>query len=264
MLKVSDWCFVGAICLILNVIVAFTIHFQAFNDVETTPNKRELFIQKVTRKVNFFMKPPMHSQRHLPSLVKIQKSENAFRKSRILHRTEKLTMDRHNNNNINMPKAELENFYSIVLNHKPTKLLPNAKRRNHEILNSTKLKKKGEEQYFLSHNLKDSEMRFNQFSENAKNNSKYIDSVLVSAEEFRNNPFIKTGNSLIDLYGNNDFRGEGEMGREVLLKEEEVEKGKGLLEKYNIHVLGSDRIALNRLIPDSRMHGYVELILPYE
>lgn len=57
----------------------------------------------------------------------------------------------------------------------------------------------------------------------------------------------------------------GEMGRGVVLAPEEKARGDAALRKYNVNVLASDLISLNRQVPDSRPKGYspVSLSFPF-
>ncbi|XP_059169601.1 polypeptide N-acetylgalactosaminyltransferase 1-like [Physella acuta] len=65
----------------------------------------------------------------------------------------------------------------------------------------------------------------------------------------------KTGNSLIDEYGNNNVSVDGEMGGEVKVKPQEKAEVKSAMEEYHVNTIASDRIPLNRLVPDSRPAG---------
>ena len=77
--------------------------------------------------------------------------------------------------------------------------------------------------------------------------------VEVSAEEFRQG--AKTGNSLIDDYGENDIRFAGEQGRGVVLTVNMKKQMDLIMETYRLNTLASDGIPLNRLVPDSRIDG---------
>ena len=92
------------------------------------------------------------------------------------------------------------------------------------------------------------------FSE-SKHSSKDVTKVTISAEEYRQNPTLKTGNPLIDDYGKNDLHHTGEMGRGVTFVGQEKLKVSQSLEKYHLNVIASDLIPLNRLVPDSRPPG---------
>ena len=71
----------------------------------------------------------------------------------------------------------------------------------------------------------------------------------ITADEFRRNPRIKTGNALIDDYGKNNPSDKGENGKGVF---EMIDGANELQKKYQINVLASDLIPLNRMVPDSR------------
>jgi len=83
------------------------------------------------------------------------------------------------------------------------------------------------------------------------------DMVALTWEEYQNDINAKTGNDLIDLYGQNDVRLPGEKGTRVLLTGEEHVLAEKLIQQYNLNVYASDKIPLNRLVPDSRFAGYV-------
>lgn len=87
-------------------------------------------------------------------------------------------------------------------------------------------------------------------------------SVTITWEEYRNNPGAITGNPLIDNYGKNDPSRMGENGSGVILVGEEKEKATRLISKYNVNVYASDRIPLNRMVPDSRFPGCKEIPYP--
>ncbi|XP_076442850.1 polypeptide N-acetylgalactosaminyltransferase 13-like [Babylonia areolata] len=79
--------------------------------------------------------------------------------------------------------------------------------------------------------------------------------VTINAEEFRANPWVKTGNPLIDTYGGNDPLLSGEMGRGVTFVGKEKRAAEQLLTEFNLNVMASDVIPLNRVVPDSRLDG---------
>jgi hypothetical protein len=81
------------------------------------------------------------------------------------------------------------------------------------------------------------------------------DKVLLTAEEFRTIPKAKTGNSLIDDYGQNDQMRNGESGRGVTFFGPEKRKVANFIEKFHLNVYASDLIPLNRMVPDSRPNG---------
>lgn len=74
----------------------------------------------------------------------------------------------------------------------------------------------------------------------------------ITADEYRKDPNLRTGNPLIDEYGENDLTKTGEMGRGVTFVGKEKAEATKKLQVYNINVMASDLIPLNRLIPDSR------------
>lgn len=76
--------------------------------------------------------------------------------------------------------------------------------------------------------------------------------VTITAEEYRKDPNLRTGNPLIDEYGENDLTKTGEMGRGVTFVGKEKAEAAKKLQVYNINVMASDLIPLNRLVPDSR------------
>jgi hypothetical protein len=76
--------------------------------------------------------------------------------------------------------------------------------------------------------------------------------VTITAEEYRRDPKLKTGNPLIDDYGKNDLTKTGEMGRGVTFAGKEKAEAARKTQLYNINVMASDLIPLNRLVPDSR------------
>ena len=71
----------------------------------------------------------------------------------------------------------------------------------------------------------------------------------ITADEFRRNPRIKTGNALIDDYGKNNSSDKGENGKGVF---EMIDGASDFQKQYQINVLASDLIPLNRMVPDSR------------
>ena len=56
-------------------------------------------------------------------------------------------------------------------------------------------------------------------------------------------------------FGRTNPRLTGEMGRGVVLPPGEKARGEEALRKYNVNVLASDLISLNRQVPDSRPVG---------
>ena len=62
----------------------------------------------------------------------------------------------------------------------------------------------------------------------------------------------KTGNDLIDNYGENNEFLEGENGRGILLVAEEKEIGDAALKSFRVNNKISDLVPLNRKVPDSR------------
>ncbi|XP_060581406.1 polypeptide N-acetylgalactosaminyltransferase 13-like [Ruditapes philippinarum] len=85
--------------------------------------------------------------------------------------------------------------------------------------------------------------------------------VAISWQEYRSNPTALTGNPLIDDYGKNDPGKMGENGSGIILVGAEKEKATRLISKYNVNVYASDRIPLNRLVPDARFAGCD--VIPY-
>lgn len=79
--------------------------------------------------------------------------------------------------------------------------------------------------------------------------------VSITAEEFRRNSKLKTGNVLIDNYGKNDKMKNGENGRGVTFVGAEKRNVSEVLQKYHVNTIASDIIPLNRLVPDSRPPG---------
>lgn len=84
-----------------------------------------------------------------------------------------------------------------------------------------------------------------------KNQNSYLN-VTITAEEFRHNPNLKTGNPLIDNYGNNDLTKNGELGRGLTFVGTEKKNVSESMRKYSLNVVASDLIPLNRLVPDAR------------
>nr|KAG5702866.1 hypothetical protein BaRGS_019085 [Batillaria attramentaria] len=91
-----------------------------------------------------------------------------------------------------------------------------------------------------------------------------IDTVKVTAEEFRSMPRVKTGNPLIDTYGDNDALLSGEKGRGVTFVDKEKEAAAALQKEFNINVMASDIIPLNRMVPDSRLEGCEKLTYEHD
>lgn len=79
--------------------------------------------------------------------------------------------------------------------------------------------------------------------------------VSITAEQFRLIPNIRTGNPLIDEYGDNDLNRLGENGRAVMSTEKEQLNISDILEKYRLNIIASDLVPLNRMVPDSRPPG---------
>lgn len=74
-------------------------------------------------------------------------------------------------------------------------------------------------------------------------------------QEYRSNPNSLCGNPLIDTYGHNDRTRLGENGSGIVLVGTEKEKATQLISQYNVNVYASDRIPLNRMVPDARFAG---------
>ncbi|KAK7115920.1 polypeptide N-acetylgalactosaminyltransferase 1-like [Littorina saxatilis] len=88
--------------------------------------------------------------------------------------------------------------------------------------------------------------------------------VTITAEEFRKHPKMKTGNPLIDTYGENDAFLSGERGRGVTFVDKEKEAAMTLQREFNINVMASDVIPLNRMVPDSRLDGCEKLTYDHD
>ncbi|CAG2204784.1 GALNT [Mytilus edulis] len=84
--------------------------------------------------------------------------------------------------------------------------------------------------------------------------------VSITAEQFRLIPNIRTGNPLIDEYGDNDLNRLGENGRAVMSTEKEQLNISDILEKYRLNIIASDLVPLNRMVPDSRPPGCKNII----
>lgn len=78
---------------------------------------------------------------------------------------------------------------------------------------------------------------------------------VVTWEQYRRDKNARTGNPLIDDYGKNDPNNPGEGGKGVVLEGEALAEASRLIEKYNLNVYASDRIPLNRMVPDARFPG---------
>ncbi|XP_052796372.1 polypeptide N-acetylgalactosaminyltransferase 13-like [Mya arenaria] len=74
-------------------------------------------------------------------------------------------------------------------------------------------------------------------------------------EQYQNDPSAITGNDLIDKYGRGDPGLPGENGTGVVFQGEERSEAERLIQKYNVNVYASDRIPLNRMVPDARFKG---------
>ncbi|KAL4228077.1 hypothetical protein ACF0H5_013512 [Mactra antiquata] len=79
--------------------------------------------------------------------------------------------------------------------------------------------------------------------------------VAITWSEYRANPQLLCGNPLIDTYGTNDPSKMGENGSGIILVGSEKEKATMLISEYNVNVYASDRIPLNRMVPDARFPG---------
>ena len=79
--------------------------------------------------------------------------------------------------------------------------------------------------------------------------------VTITAEEFRKQPRLKTGNPLVDTYGENDPLLSGELGKGVVFGSRDKEAAAALTEEFKVNVMSSDVIPLNRMVPDSRLFG---------
>nr|KAG5702865.1 hypothetical protein BaRGS_019084 [Batillaria attramentaria] len=86
----------------------------------------------------------------------------------------------------------------------------------------------------------------------------------MTAEEFRSSPTSKTGNPLIDTYGENDMLLAGEKGRGVTFVDKEKEEAASLQELFHVNVMASDVIPLNRMVPDSRLEGCEKLTYEHD
>ncbi|XP_059169600.1 polypeptide N-acetylgalactosaminyltransferase 13-like [Physella acuta] len=80
----------------------------------------------------------------------------------------------------------------------------------------------------------------------------------ISVDEFRAGG--KTGNPLIDGYGRNNLSAPGEMGLAVRPREDEKDEVDKVMAEFHINTLVSDRIPLNRMVPDSRLKGCEDLV----
>lgn len=88
--------------------------------------------------------------------------------------------------------------------------------------------------------------------------------VTVTAEQFRKDPTLKTGNPLIDTYGDNDDLLSGENGRGVTFVNKEKDSANSLMLEFNVNVMASDVIPLNRMVPDSRLDGCDKLTYEHD
>ncbi|KAK6179902.1 hypothetical protein SNE40_012152 [Patella caerulea] len=79
--------------------------------------------------------------------------------------------------------------------------------------------------------------------------------VQISVDDFRKSESIKTGNPLIDLYGESDYMLSGEYGRGLTFVAHEKDMVEQLMNTYHVNVYASDLIPLNRHVPDSRTAG---------
>lgn len=79
--------------------------------------------------------------------------------------------------------------------------------------------------------------------------------VKMSADDFRQTSNLMTGNRLIDDYGKNDIARAGENGRGLNFAGAEKKLVDSHMKKYQVNVLASDIIPLNRMVPDSRPLG---------
>ncbi|XP_064608475.1 inactive polypeptide N-acetylgalactosaminyltransferase-like protein 5 [Liolophura sinensis] len=91
-----------------------------------------------------------------------------------------------------------------------------------------------------------------------------LERVTVTAEDFRTQPHVRTGNALIDEYGKNDLQRMGENGRGVTFVGEEAKVVQGHLAAFHVNVLASDLISLHRTVPDSRPQGCSHLKYPID
>ena len=79
--------------------------------------------------------------------------------------------------------------------------------------------------------------------------------VVITATEFRQQPGLKTGNPLIDTYGDNDVFLSGEKGRGVTFVDKDRDAAMALQREFSVNVMASDLIPLNRMVPDARLDG---------
>ena len=79
--------------------------------------------------------------------------------------------------------------------------------------------------------------------------------VTITADEFRKQPSLKTGNPLVDTYGENDPLLCGERGKGVVWGDKERDAAAALTQEFKVNVMSSDVIPLNRMIPDSQLDG---------
>ncbi|XP_048733058.2 polypeptide N-acetylgalactosaminyltransferase 1-like [Ostrea edulis] len=100
-------------------------------------------------------------------------------------------------------------------------------------------------------NVRASSILVNNTSKDTSKATKGV-TVTLTADEYRRDPKLKTGNPLIDDYGKNDLTKTGEMGRGVTFTGKEKAEAAKKTQMYNINVMASDLIPLNRLVPDSR------------
>ncbi|KAH3782141.1 polypeptide N-acetylgalactosaminyltransferase 13-like [Dreissena polymorpha] len=90
----------------------------------------------------------------------------------------------------------------------------------------------------------------NEFVKNRNKNTRQL-----TWSEYQQDSSAKTGNALIDNYGKNDLTRPGENGVGVHFVGEEKEQASQLIQQFNLNVLASDKIPLNRMVPDSRFPG---------
>jgi hypothetical protein len=79
--------------------------------------------------------------------------------------------------------------------------------------------------------------------------------VNITWDQLRKSPNSVFGNPKIDNYGKNDPSKMGENGSGVLLAGQDKANAAVLLDKYNVNVYLSDKIPLNRMVPDARFPG---------